>query len=313
MLSRRRVIAAKIESVEGTAETITVTDAGILVISPKIDFDFGMNDREVVVDSLSKMQPVPGKTSGKLSFRAELKGPGVAYSASVKPALGKFLRACGFAETVVTTVGVETVTYDPASTGIPCLTMWSYEDGVIKKLKGCRGNVKFSGKNGEICFADFEFTGVYDGVVDGAIVAPTYEATVPPELLSSAFTVGAYAANINSFDLDMGNEVTLRESIATASGYVSALVTDRRPTGKIDPEMVTVATYDFFGKWKAGTAAALSLGSVGATQYNRFKITAPKVITTKLTDDERAKLMVVGMDFALAMDSGDDEVSILFD
>lgn len=313
MLSRRRVIAAAIEDEEGTAEAITAADGGILVIGPKIDFDFGMNDREVVVDSLSKMQPVPGKTSGKLPFRVELKGPGVAYSASVKPALGKYLRACGFAETVVTTAGVETVTYDPASTGIPCLTMWSYEDGVIKKLKGCRGNVKFSGKNGEICFADFEFTGVYDGVVDGDIIAPTYEATVPPVLLSSAFTIGAYAANINSFDIDMGNEVTLRESIATASGYVSALVTDRRPTGKIDPEMVTVATYDFFGIWKAGTAAALSLGSVGGTQYNRFKITAPKVITTKLTDDERAKLMVAGMDFALAMDSGDDEISILFD
>ncbi|RQW89936.1 MAG: hypothetical protein EHM79_02195 [Geobacter sp.] len=313
MLTRRRVIAAKIEGTEGTAETITVTDGGILVINPAIDFDFGMNEREAVVDSLSKLQPVPGKTSGNLSFRAELKGPGAAYSSTVKPALGKFLRACGFAETVVTTVGVETVTYAPASTGIPCLTMWSYEDGVIKKLKGCRGNVKFSGKNGEICFADFEFTGVYDGVVDGAIISPTFEATDPPVLLSSAFTIGAYAANINSFDLDMGNEITLRESINTATGYISALVTDRRPTGKFDPEMVTVATYDFFGKWKAGTSAAMSLGSVGATQYNRFKITAPKVVTTKISDEERAKLMVAGLSFSLAMTTGDDEVSILFD
>ena len=313
MLTRRRVIAAKIENVEGTAEAITVADGGLLVIDPKVDFDFNMNDREVVMDTLSKPQPVPGKTPGKITFRTELKGAGAAYSATVKPALGKYLQACGFAETVDATGGSESVTYDPASTGIPCLTMWAYEDGVIKKLKGCRGNAKFSGKNGEICFVDFEFTGVYDGVVDGAMISPTFEATVPPVLLSSAFSIGAYAANINSFDLDMANEVTLRESIATASGYVSALITDRRPTGKIDPEMVTVATYDFFGKWKAGTAAAMSLGSVGTTQYNRFTITAPKVITTKISDDERAKLMVAGMDFALAMDTGDDEISIVFD
>jgi len=313
MLTRRRVIAAKIESVEGTAEAITSADGGILVISPKIDYDFGMNEREVTVDTLSKLQPVPGKTSGKLSFRAELKGAGVAYSSSIQPALGKYLKACGFAETIDATADSESVTYDPASTGIPCLTMWSYEDGVIKKLKGCRGNVKFSGKNGEICFADFEFTGVYDGVVDGAIISPTFEATVPPVLLSSAFTIGTYSANINSFDLDMANEVTLRESIGTASGYVSALITDRGPTGKIDPEMVTVATYDFFGKWKAGTPAAMSLGSVGATQYNRFTLTAPQVITSKIADEERAKLMVAGLSFSLAMDTGDDEVSIVFD
>jgi len=36
MLTRRRVIAGGIESVEGTAQAITVADGGILAIDPQV-------------------------------------------------------------------------------------------------------------------------------------------------------------------------------------------------------------------------------------------------------------------------------------
>lgn len=313
MLSRRRVIAAKIESVEGTAEAITVTDAGILAIDPKFDADIKMNDRtNVQLNTLSKLVPILGTQAGKISFKAELKGSGAAYSATVKPGVGVFLKACGFAETIDVTAGAEKATYLPASTGVPTLSIWLYEDGAVRKLKGCRGTVKFSGKVGEPVFAEFDFTGVYDGAATLAMIAPTFESQVPPVMLNSAMTIDAYAAIIESFSVDMGNKVDLRPSINTASGYLSALLTDRNPTGKIDPEMVLAATYDFYTKWTGGAVAALNIGPISNGNYNKFAITAPKCVYTKISEGDRVGNIIADLDFALAMNTGDDEFQLQF-
>ena len=314
MLTRRRVIAAKIEAAEGTAEAITAADGGIIAINPKFDADIKMYGRDnVMLSTLSKLQPIPGQRMGKISFQAELKGAGAAYSALIQPAIGKYLRACGFAETIVTTAGAETATYLPASTGVPSLTIWLYEDGVVKKLKGCRGTAKFDAKIGEAFLVSFEFQGVYGGVTDLAIINPTLEATVPPIFLNASLTIGAYSAICESFGVDMGNQLQMRPDVNSTAGYLSCRLTDRKPTGKLDPEMVTVATHDFFGLWLAGTPAALNIGPLaGGGDYNKFTITAPKLVTTKIADSDRSGNSVAGHDFALVMNTGDDEFSIVF-
>lgn len=312
MLTKRRVIAAKIEAVEGTAETLAAEDGGILVANLKHDVDIQMYKRQGLTGSFSNLQEIPGGRLCKVSFQAEVKGPGAAYSSSVLPALGKYLRACGFSVTVVTTPGSETATYKPASSGIPCLTMAVYEDGTIIKMRGARGTVKFSGKKGEPLLADFAFTGVLDSITDAALIAPTFEDTIPPVLLSSDFTVAGYAPVMSSIDIDMACVITPRDSMNSADGYLSALYTDRYPVGKIDPEMTTVAAHDWYGRWKNGTPGAISMGAIGATQYNKFTVTAPKAVYTKVSDEDRSGIAVAGTDFQLAMDTGDDELVIEF-
>lgn len=313
MLTRRGVIAGAIETVEGVAEEIAAADGGILGINIKFDPDFEMDKRDdVMTESLSPLLPLPGAKSGKLSFSAEMKGSGVAYSATVKPALGKYLRACGFAETIVTTAGSESATYLPASTGVPAMTLWFYHDGVVKKLKGCRGNVKFSAKKGGRFLAQFDFTGVYDDVADEVMISPTYEATVPPVFLDASLTIDGYAAVVETFDADMGNQLQLRPDANSAAGYLSARITKRYPVGKLDPEMTLAATRDWYGLWAAGTPAALNIGPIGTVDYNRFTITAPKMVTTKIGEGDRSGEQVANHDYTLARNTGDDEISIAF-
>jgi hypothetical protein len=313
LLTRRRVIAAKIETVEGTAEVLTVTDGGILALDPKFDPNIKMNNREnVLLPTLSQLQPIPGARDAKMTFKVELKGAGAAYSSTVTPALGKYLRACGFLETVVTAVGTESVSYKPASTGIPSLTIWMYLDGVAKKIRGARGTVKYTGKAGEPCYAEFDFQGVYDDVVDAAMIMPAFEATVPPVFLNASVTLAAYAAVISSFTVDMANTLALRDDPSKAEGYSSCMITDRKPTGKLDPEFAKVADHDFYGLWKAGTPLALTIGAIGSVQYNRFMITAPKVVTSKIGESDRNALSIADSDFVLALNTGDDEVVLTF-
>ena len=312
MLTRRRVIAAKIEAAEGIMEAITVADGGVLAVDPKFDADIKMYERNVMLGTLSNLQPLPGQQSGTISFKVELKGTTGAYAAGNKPDLSKFIRACGFAETVDLTAGAEKVTYLPASTGIPSLTLWLYEDGMVRKLYGCRGTVSFSGKIGEPVFADFKFTGVYGGTDTAAIIAPTFANVIPPTVLGASLTIDAYAAICESFSIDMGNEIQLRSSIGAAKGYLSALMTGRKPTGKIDPEMVLPTAYDFMGKWVAGTAAELAIGPIGSQDYNRFTLDAPKCVYTKVGSGDRSGNMTADLDFSLAMVTGDDEFKLEF-
>lgn len=313
MLSRRRAIAAKIEAVEGTMENITVADSGVLAVEPKFDADIKMYDRNVMLGTLSNLQPIPGAQGGSVSFKVELKGTEGAYASDNLPDVSTFIRACGFAETLdVTTPGSETITYLPASTGIPSLTIWLYEDGMVRKLYGCRGTVSFSGKIGEPVFADFKFTGVYGGTATAAMITPTFADVTPPTLLGANLAIDAYAAICESFSIDMGNEIQLRSSISAAKGYLSALMTGRKPTGKLDPEMVLPATYDFMGKWTSGTTAALSIGPIGGTDYNKFNITAPKCAYTQVGSGDRSGNMTADLSFALAMVTGDDEFKLEF-
>ena len=308
LLTRRRVIAAKIESSEGTAEAITVSDAGILAMDVKFDADIKATERKINLNTLSNLAPVIGARSGSVSFRTELKGSGGSSYASVGPAIAVYLKGCGFAETLI----AASATYKPASTGVPSLTIWVYEDGVVKKLKGCRGTVTFSGKVGEPCYADFQFTGVYDSVADLAMISPTFEGTIPPALLSAALTVDSYSAVATSFSIDMANEVSLRESVNSASGYLSALITARNPNGKLDPEMVTVATYDFYGKMLGGTPVAFNIGAIGSGTCNKVQLTAPKLVYKKVNEGDRSGNVVADLTYNLAMNTGDDELSLIF-
>ena len=315
MLTRRRVIAAKVESVEGTMEVITVTEAGILAIDPKFDIDFKSYERNnIKMNTLSNLVPLMGQRSVKVSFKAELKGAGVAYSASIKPALSPYLRACGMTEVIDTTASAEKATYTPASTGIPALTIWVYEDGMIKKARGCRGTVKISGKVGEPIFAEFSFDGVFDSVVDGAMISPTFEATVPPILMGTTLSLDAVTTMVaESFGIDLGNSLQMRGSMSAADGYLSCLLTDRKPTFNIDPEMTLVAAYDFIGKWKLATAVALSIGPVGpAGVYNKFTLSAPKCVYGKVGSGDRSGIQVADISGSLAMNTGDDEFQLQF-
>lgn len=304
MLTERRLIAAKIEQTEGTAETLTATEAGILVFKPKADPDIAQYKRNPARTTLSQMASVSGKRSAKISFSVELKGSG---AAGTPPAiLGVLLKGCGFSETIVASTSV---TYKPASASISSLTIACYEDGVVKKIWGARGTVKLTAKAGDVVMLDFEFTGADFSITDGALLAPTYDSVVPQPFLNAAFSISGYSAIIGSFNADIANTVSLRESVNTGSGNLSGVITNREPKGSIDPEMVTVATHDFFGIWRSGALGALST-VVGASAGNIATITAPKCRYSKVSDSDKSGIAGLGLDFDLTMDAGDDELSI---
>ena len=310
--TRRRVLAGKIEGTEGSAETLTAAEGAIIALDVKWTPDIKMLQRNAALPTLSKLKQIPGLALAHVSFKAELMGCLAAFSSVNLPPIDPYLRACGFAATLDVTGGSEKVTYKPASTGVPCLTLGVYSDGVRKLLTGARGTIKIVAVVGEQIFAEFDFMGAYNALTDATILAPTFPTQIPPILVAAGFTIGGYTPVVKSINFDMGNKLAPREDVNAASGYKSFMLTDRDPSGHFDPEMELVATQNWYGLWKAGTSGALSMNAIGATQYNKVKITAPAALPTKIGEGDREGLEIADTTFQLAGSAGDDELVIEF-
>jgi hypothetical protein len=306
MLTRKRVVVAKVETAEGTFETLAAADGGIEVYEAKFETPPKFFDRQPLRGTLSQKTGIPGPQAARLTFRCELKGSAAAGTA---PTWGKYLKACGFGETIVPSTSV---TYAPASASIPSLSMALHDDGVIHQLKGARGNVKLAGRVGEPMFLDFAFEGVYHATADGATPSVTYAdgAIVPLALMgANILTLHTYNPVLTAVELDLGNTLALRESVNSAAGILSALITGRNPRGTLDPEMTTVAAHDWYGKFRSGATGALALNLTGSAG-NRVAISAPAVQYRELSDAERNGNSARSLGILFAMNTGDDELSI---
>ncbi|HAR97944.1 MAG TPA: hypothetical protein DCS11_03425 [Syntrophus sp. (in: bacteria)] len=306
MIVKRAQLAAKLEGTEGSAETLAGVDA-FLAMNIAFKPDIEMHPRDNVSASLSNFSQVPGARKATMEFDVELKGSG---TAGTEPALGKLLKACGFGETVVP---VTSVTYLPASTGISSITIAMYDDGVVNKIWGARGTVSLKLEKGKHGLLHFVFTGADFSVTDGAMLSSglAYETTIPQPFLSATLTVDSYAALLGSLDFNMQNEVSLRPDANSGSGHKSAVITGRRPSLSIDPEMVLVATYDFYGKWRSGNQGALTLALTGAAG-NICTVTAPKVQYTGVSPADHGGIASLAINCQLNRNAGDDELSIAF-
>lgn len=311
ILSNRQIVAAKIEAVEGTAETLAAADANVQILEPaKWEPNIAMFPRELMDVSYSNFKMIPGTRLATISFKVENKGSGTAGTA---PALGKLFKACGLAETIV---AVTSATYAPVSAlaSVPTLTVAIYQDGVRKQLKGARGNVKYSAKNGEPGMFEFTFIGPYDGVTDQTLLTPTgVETTVPVALLSALFSVAGFSAFCSTISFDMGNKLAPRQDFNAASGYISTLLTARNPKGSFDPELELVATHDWYGRLLAGTTGSLTWRHPGAAG-NICIFSVPVCQYIKINDGDRDGVALAPVEFLMARNAagGNDEVSIAY-
>ena len=142
ILTSRAVVTAKVESTYNTDSTPSVSADAVLVANPSwANEGLRMNERPVVKETLAPEQHVFGGTLKTISFDVEIKGSGVVDTA---PDWGVLMKGCAFAETVPG--GAGTITYIPSSTfsDQKSLTIWYYQNGLLHKLTGCRGNVSFN-------------------------------------------------------------------------------------------------------------------------------------------------------------------------
>jgi hypothetical protein len=114
MLTKKRQLAAKIESIEGTAESPAAADAKLLAYNPKATRDPQVFDRNPVNDSFSKVGKLIGSLPMGLTFGLEMKGSG---TATTEPQFGKLLKGCGFNINTFKSISIGAITNGPFQHG----------------------------------------------------------------------------------------------------------------------------------------------------------------------------------------------------
>ena len=312
-LVERAVILAKIEATYGVDPTPAVTDA-IVTGLPELSINGEKIDRLSTGASMSSFAHRIGIKDLEIGFEMEIRGLGSAYGAAALPEISPLLRACGMGETVDATPASENVIYAPVSTGFESVTIYFYEDGILYKALGCRGDMEFNMESGKTAMAKFNFQALYTEPTDVALVTPTYDdiSVLPPVVFSAGLTLGAYSPIVSKIMLKMGNSRAKRMDVNDAQGYREIIINDREPSGSVDPEADDLATKNFFSEWTAGTAEALAM-NVGTVQYNKFDFAAPKTVKVSVSPSEREKMRTYDIPFALTRNTGDDELILTFD
>jgi hypothetical protein len=200
------------------------------------------------------------------------------------------------------------VLYKPASSSIPSFSMACYEDGLLTKFNGCRGNVTFAIDSGGIGRLSFTFTGRYEGRTDTAVPTPTFDAYVsPPVFKGATMKYDRTSAAVQSLSLDFGNKLVLPDNPAATEGFDPGEITERELTGSINPKATLVASRDIFSDFRGNTRKIIH-ARWGGTAGNRIGITIPAAQPMDHSPEDRSGIMAESYKFFA---SGDEAGAFL--
>lgn len=284
LLRRIRTLAVAIETTPGTAETLDATDGALNVYNSIMQPSIDTETREGQ-GGFCYLPAVPGARMGTCTFRTDLHvGAGQPNWASI------LLPACGWVESAT----VYTPRSEALGTNVKSATIGLYENGLLKQLRGAVGSFQIVLPTGRMGYIDWTFTGVWNGVTDTAIIAPTYPTTLPLRAAGGAVTYGGVEQKVENVNIDAGNSVIMREDPNETEGYISGLVTNRLPVITANPEAELVATEDRYGDWLAMSEAAWSY-TVSGPSSSSIVISAPKAQIINAQEGDRNDLQIDDM------------------
>jgi hypothetical protein len=313
-LKRKRVLAAKIETTVGTAETVDATNAAMNIynamLQPQIEFE----EREAN-GSFDYLTSIAAGQVGVATFRTYLEWDGTATEPTWADT---FLPACGF----VKSGQVYTPRTEAPGSNVKTLTIALYEDdgsgGAVRKaIAGAMGTAVVTLPTGKMGYIDWTFSGVWQAVTNVSMLSPTYPTDSPMRYAGGLAEWNNVNMCVESAVIDFGNSVEMRECPTTTAGYLSALVTNRKLVVKVNPEATTIATQDRWANFLASTELALEIdvaGPAGGSSDAVLSFDAPKAQIMNLQEGDRKSLVTDEIDFQLNRNGStvDQALSITF-
>jgi len=307
VLTRRRLILAKIESTYGTDSSPAGSNAVLvrnLEIQPLLSETV---NRELVRPFLGQSEQLLSQTRVEVSFEVELAGSGTAGTA---PAYGAVLRSCGLSETLVTSTSA---TYAPESDGFESCTIYYHQDGIRHKVTGCRGTFEMSCEVGQIPVISFTMTGIYNAPTDVTLPTPTYTNQATPVIFkegnTTSFSAFSYAGCLMSYSFNMANDVIYRELVGCTK---EILITNRAPSGTVVIEAPTITTKDFFTIATGTTTGSITFQH-GQTAGNRVTMTTAQSDLGNITYSDQDGIQMLNLPFiAVPTSAGNNEMSLVF-
>jgi hypothetical protein len=307
LLLRKRLILIETEATYGTdpvpdgADAVLVRDLNITPLQSDVV------SRDLVRPYLGASEQLLANTRVECTFSVELAGSGTVATA---PAYGKALKACGLSETIAAGVSV---TYAPVSASFSSVTIYYNIDGVLHKVTGARGTFTLNGSVGEIPTIDFTFTGIYNTPTDTAAPTPTYANQATPVIFKNGNTDGfellSYAGCLQSVSFDIGNTLVYRELINCTK---QTLITDRRSTGSVTLEAVTMATKNYFTAALTDSSLGNLLFQHGQTPGNIVDFASTKIDIGDVSYGDQDGIAMLTIPYTAVPTATGNEFSIVY-
>lgn len=215
----------------------------------------------------------------KISGNVELTGAGAALTPA---AYAPIMQVAGFKETV----GASQVDYARVTDNSePDGSFYFFQDGAIHKLLGARGTMGTSLKVGELPTMSFEITGLYGGVVSGALPSPDFSAWQTPEKVGhdkTVFKLDDVEYKMYEFEHSENNEIAYDENTVEERIYL----TDWKPDGQIIIEAPELADFDPFAIARDNATLAMSI-SHGGGEGKTFELSTAQIQLGKPTYSDR--------------------------
>ena len=304
LYKRKAVIIAEIEGAYGADATPTGANA-IGVTDLKIEPAKGTKKKRALYYPDFSTQPhIITQQHQAVSFTVELKGGGVAGDV---PECGPLLRSCMMSETITPATQVD---YQPVSASFESSSIYVNQDGVLHKLIGCRGTVKFDFSGGDYPTASFAFLALAVVPADVAPVVPVYTSVVAVEVneANTSFTFGGYGAVLHKLELDLQVKTKFRE-LPNQTAEIKILGRDCK--GNLVMDAVKVADKNYWADWRGATQLPLTL-THGLTAGNIVEASSAKVQLDTIDYGEEDEILTFNTPISLTRDSGDDELVITF-
>lgn len=306
LLSRRKVLAAKIESTSGTAESLAASEGAYNVFDFEMQPAIGMTDRPGQ-GGFGSLAAISELRTGSVSFKTEIYGDG---AGGVPAWASTFLPACGWTNSA----GTFSPKSEAPGTNVKTITIGMFIDGMYKVLRGCAGTARFVFETGVRAHVEWSFQGVWQAVTSSSLIAPTYPTILPLRTVNTTFTYDSWSPCWSNLTIDMGNTIYLRpcQTNADESGLKGAIITDRRVTGQFDPESVATGTYNYYNKWITHSEASLSVDLENST--DKITLAAPKTQIVNIQQGDRNGILIENISFQCnrSAAAGNDELTIAF-
>lgn len=303
LLTRKRIVLAKIETVYGT-------DAAPLGANAILVRNLNMNplqgtlvQRDLIRPYFGNSDVLVAETQVQIDFEVELAGSGTAGTA---PAWAALIKACGFSETI--TPGTSVV-YAPISSALPSVTLYFNVDGVLHKITGARGTFDLTMTVKQIPVLKFTFTGIYNAPSDTAQPTPDYSGFQIPKLINTVntpvFSLLGYSGHAESVAIKLTGDVQYR----TLIGLQEVDLVDRKPSGTIVIEAPTITAKDFFTAAVSTTTGALSV-THGTVAGNIIALAAPRVSIGNPAYQDSQGVQMLSLPVVISPSTGNDELTL---
>jgi hypothetical protein len=303
LLSKRRIFAAKIEATAGTPESLAGSDAAENHFEPQFNPEIPGYEREGQI-SFSPIASVPGAQMARIAVVTHLYNSGSTtapfWASRYLPCVGMELSG-----------GI----WKPKTGSSTTLTLGHLVDGDRYRIAGAQGNLRIAGdKVGEPVKMNWEWSGLYDVPAAQSLVTPSAFPTVkPPRFAGATLSLGSISPFIvRKFELNLGNNVVMREDASNNSGYIGSLITGRKPRITLTVEAPGLGNHNYFTDLLAANENAFSC-AVGSGTNGIVTIAAPKLqllSSPKLTDADGIFLYELEYQPNRNSAAGDDEVTI---